>query len=269
MTAIDYETTYETIRVERRAPIYLITLNRRDRMNGFIPQIAVDLCRATEIARDDPEVRVLILTGADPAFSAGADLKVARELGSMAPVETRELVRGYQRAIFGLVTFPKPTIGAVNGVAAGGGSHLLMSCDVRIGSERARFGEAFIKIGLVPDLGGGYLLPRLIGLATARELVLTSRVIDAREAEDLGLLNRVVPHDALMDAAREMALQMAAMPADSLAAAKRLMYRRILPGLRRECEAEAVSQAICRSSEDNREAVEAFVTKRKPVFRGR
>jgi 2-(1,2-epoxy-1,2-dihydrophenyl)acetyl-CoA isomerase len=215
-----------------------------------------------------PGVRVLVVTGAGRAFCTGGDVGFMvrlKEQGAafdgLAP-----LVSAGGRAIARLVALPFPTIACVNGPAAGGGCNLALACDLRIASDRASFGESFVRIGLHPDWGGTYTLPRLVGLSKALELCWLGDMIDAAEALRIGLVNRVAPHEKLAEETRALAERLAAAPQTSVLAAKRLL--RASPGwsLEQCLDAEIEAQRACWMSPDSTEGVRAFVDKRKPAF---
>ncbi|MFC1896270.1 enoyl-CoA hydratase/isomerase family protein [Thermodesulfobacteriota bacterium] len=250
--------------------IATITLNRPRARNAVSWEMHDLLDEALDDAAADDAVRVVILTGTDPSFCSGTDVR-----GGMAPSAESRLAElpkgtGERRLSWKFVDVAKPTIAAVNGAAVGMGVEFATQCDIRIASEKARFGWIFPQRGLIPDTGAGtYLLPRIVGLSKACELVFSGEIIDADEALRIGVVSKVVPHEQLMPAAREMALKFCKGAPLSLRWAKQLIYR----GLERDLETHAAftSQLLgmCFQTEDHQEGVKSFLEKREPVFKGR
>lgn len=259
---------FQTILVERSNGVAHLTLNRPEARN------ALDLAMRDEIETTlreltaDESVRVLVVTGAGGHFCAGGDVKSMQAKRHTA-AEGRARVESMNRVILELVNFRAPTLAQVDGFAVGAGCNLALACDLIVASDRARFGQVFSKIGLVPDGGGSYLLPRLVGLAKAKELVFTAEIIDAAEALRIGLINRVVPAGELAQAVRELAGRIAAGPPITLALAKRLLNRSAHLDLAGALDLEAFSQAIAVETEDHQEGLRAFFEKRAPNFTGR
>src|SRR5207247_2285209 len=195
-----------------------VTLNRPEKLNAFDPEACDDLVEALRMLSTADAVRVIVITGAGRAFCAGADLGV---LGSRG----EELVRAGKDIALAIRNAPKPVLAAVNGPAAGGGANLALACDYRLAADRASIGQVFHKLGLGPDWGGTYFLPRLVGTAAALELVWSARMVPAEEARALGLFDRVVPHDALMTEARVLAESWAAQPPLAVRRAKEVLYQ--------------------------------------------
>ncbi|HEX8693328.1 MAG TPA: enoyl-CoA hydratase-related protein [Longimicrobium sp.] len=246
-----------------------ITLNRPDRLNAFAGAMRDDLYEAIDRADAEPAARVLVITGAGRGFCTGADVEVMSDLlarGDDAAFE--RLVEAGMRVIRRLARVGKPVVAAVNGPAAGAGASLALACDVRIASERASIGITFNRIGLHPDWGATYFLPRLVGRGRAAELVLTGRMVEAEEALRIGLFERVVPADAFDEEVRKLALELAARPPLALAAAKRSLARSLDEPLDAMLAAERDAQMHCFRSADAREGIAAFNEKRRPVFRG-
>jgi 2-(1,2-epoxy-1,2-dihydrophenyl)acetyl-CoA isomerase len=217
---------YETILYAVEEQIATITLNRPEKRNAYVPQMGEDVVAAFRTARDDAAVRAVILTGAGQGFCAGVDLDALKAMqagqatGKGPKLGEEEFVTSFPLE---LLAFPKPVIAAVNGAAVGVGVTMILPCDIRIASDRAKLGLTFTKLGILPGLGSTHLLPRLVGLGRAQELVLTARVIDAPEAAAIGLVNRVVAGEALIAIAREIAAQTIACDRDALAVAKRAL----------------------------------------------
>jgi len=265
---------YENVRLEKDAAIATITLHRPERLNALTPQMRVDVRAALEDAAADEGVRAIILTGAGRGFCAGADVVTVAERTEMAddePQRARLLQPVATPRILALMRgLHKPTICALNGVAAGAGTGLALTCDIIIASDQARFRVAFTRMGLPPGDGLSFLLPRRIGVHRALELAYTNDVIDAGEMERLGLVNRVVPHDGLMTAAREVATKMFQIPPITLALTKQCMYRGMsAPDIESQLSFESLVGRTLAGTEDQREAQRSFIERREPVYRGR
>ncbi|MFO8049075.1 MAG: crotonase/enoyl-CoA hydratase family protein [Desulfosudaceae bacterium] len=251
-----------------------LTLNRPETRNvitdaGTIAEIEA-ICRQVN---QDLDIRVLIITGADPAFSAGGNVKQMAEKTGMFAGSPAELMESYrqnvQRIPLAVHGLEAPTIAAVNGPAIGAGCDLALMCDMRLASVRARFGETFLNVGLIPGDGGAYFLPRAVGMAKACELTFTGEVIDAAAALQTGLVNEVVDHDQLLPKARELAGKIAAQPPRALRMAKRLLYMGQYMTLPHLLEQSAACQALCHHTRDHQEALQALFEKRSPDFKGK
>lgn len=262
----------------RENSVLWLTLNRPERKNSISPELRDELLGAIDEARTDEDVRCVVLTGAGDAFCAGVDLGRSKVTSGAASGETarpdlraiREAMkRGMQRVIRALWELDKPVIASVNGVAAGGGAQLALVCDLVIASSEARLIEIFVKRGLAVDSGGGWLLPRLVGLAKAKELVFFGDPISAEDARAAGLVNKVVPPDQLEQATREWAERLARGPTRSIGASKALLNRALEADLPTALEEEATAQAFVSQTHDFAEGVRAFAEKRDPEFKGR
>ena len=257
---------YESILVERRDRVGIITINRPEKRNALNIQTRAEGAAALDELRDDDSVRVVIFTGAgDKAFVAGADIG---EFAGRTALAQRAIM--LERGLFNAVdTFPKPVIAMVNGYCLGGGCELALACDIRIASETASFGQPEINLGIIPGGGGTQRLARLVGEGKAMEMILTGEIISAQEAFRLGLANQVVPADQLETKTMEVANRIAEKSPIALRLAKeavRLASRSNLDeGLRREVDLFA----LCFSSADKDEGVSAFLEKRKPDFKGK
>lgn len=249
--------------------IVTITLNRPDRLNALTFDVYDELRNTFRALNTEPGVGAVVITGAGKAFSAGGDLAFLQELPTMAPARAKEVVYGtFQRVPRAIRAMEKPVIAAVNGPAVGAGCEIAVACDFRIASDRARFGEVWMNLGCVPALGGMYLLPRLVGLAKATELILTGDIIDAAEALRIGLVSRVVAPDALAEAAATLAGRLARGPARAIAVAKAAINRGLDSNLWAELDTTVHAQTMCFTTSDFAEGVRALVEKRPPIFTG-
>jgi len=259
---------YEDLLMEKKDGIATITLNVPEKMNALSTGMRNSLLSvADEIAKDD-EVRVVIVTGAGRGFCSGADLSGGGARGEPSRSQRLEVL-GPSHGAEAFFKMDKPVIAAVNGVAAGAGFSLALSTDIRIASEAARFGAVFVLRGLVPDCGITYWLPRMVGTSKALELMFTGEIINAAEAERLGIVSRVVPPDDLMPVTRELAAKIAQQPPMPVELTKRIVYRSMADDIARHLDLETWAQRICSGSEDSREAIMAFLQKRPPApFKG-
>jgi enoyl-CoA hydratase/carnithine racemase len=260
---------YEQILYERDERVALITLNRPEKLNAWTPQMELEFIDAVERAARDPQVGALVVTGAGRGFCAGADISAwsqevaGKSGGSDSPADPRdgspELPIALSRG--------KPAIAAINGASVGVGLTMTLACDIRLASERARFSARFVKVGLTPESGSTRYLPLVAGLPNALYLALTGRIIDAAEAKERGLVDRVVPHDALMEDALSLAREIAANPTDAVWAAKRLIHQNANEDdLRRVVTLETYLIREMRRQPAHAEAVRAFIEKREPRF---
>ncbi len=265
---------FETILFGKEKEIATITLNRPDRLNAVTLFMHDELRKAINDIVSDEEIRVMILTGAGRGFCSGADRGAQAERAAMrdtgqriiksrhdqvAPVDTCTLVHKME----------KPTICAVNGAAVGIGLSLTLACDIRIASENARFGALWGRRGLMADGGGSYYLARVLGTSKALELLYTDDIIDAREAERIGLVSRVVPHEELMPTVKKLAGKIAKGPSVALELNKRAVYKALDDPLETILDFEYWGQSVCYTTEDHKEAIQAVAEKRDPVFKGR
>lgn len=252
---------------EKSEGIATITLNRPEALNAFSKEVVGEVLQAIEDARADENVRVLVLTGAgEKAFSAGADIKAMKGINAL---RARELSLMGEKLCLALENLEKPVIAALNGYALGGGLEVAMSCDIRIASDNARMGQTEINIGLIPGWGGTQRLTRLIGRTKAKELVFTGKMIDAKTAEQLGIVNIVAPADKFRETVRQFASELAQKAPVALRVAKTLIDKGAEIGLESALALEREGFGVVASTEDLQEGVSAFAEKRKPAFKGR
>ncbi len=262
---------YQDIIYTKEDGIASITLNRPDRMNALIPGISEGICEAVEDAAKDNEVRVLVITGTGRAFCAGGDVKAMAERSSQPGGEGERREPGVNNAPLYVLLhrLEKPVIAAINGVAVGGGLDMALACDIRIASDRARFAEVYIRRGIIPAGGGTYYLPRLVRIDRACLLIWTGDMIDAKEAERIGLVTMVVPHEELESATRELSEKLAKSPPLAIQRAKRAIYEGLGMSLEKTLEYINLINIELRETEDHKEGARAFVEKREPLFKGR
>ncbi len=259
--------SYEHILLSSAEGIGTLTLNRPDKLNAFAGMMRQELGDALAELEKDPKVRVVVITGAGRGFCAGADVGyMAKLVEERDAIAMAALVEAGRRVVTTIRESAKPVIASVNGVAAGGGANLALACDLRIASDRARLGQTFNRIGLHPDWGGSYFLPRLVGPAKALELFWTAEILDADECLRLGLFNRVVSHERLEEETFQFARMLAAKPALALALAKRAVHRSLGRTLPEMLDYELEAQMRCFESGDAAEGIRAFVEKRTAVF---
>jgi 2-(1,2-epoxy-1,2-dihydrophenyl)acetyl-CoA isomerase len=258
--------SFENILYEKKNGVATVTLNRPQAMNAFTVQMNGELQQALKDADDDKSIRCILLTGAGRGFCAGQDLKgrTPEKKGSLG-ASLRKL---YNPIILRLQRTEKISVAAVNGVAAGAGCNLALACDLRVASEEATFIQAFARVGLAPDCGGSIVLPRLVGLSKAMELLLLAEPVDAREALRIGLVAKVFPAEDRAGDARAIAENIAQGPR-SLGRIKRAVNRAVMRDLAAQLEYEAYLQEIAGRSSDYDEGVSAFIEKRTPVFTGK
>jgi enoyl-CoA hydratase/carnithine racemase len=260
---------YEHILVSEAEAITTITLNRPEKLNAFIGHMRRDLAEALEHAGSDRNVRVVIITGAGRAFSAGGDIGFMAELMERRDADEFARILGAgRRVITAIRQMTKPVIAAVNGPASGAGCNLALACDLRVASTTATFSQSFVKVGLHPDWGGTYFLPRLVGPNKACEMFFLGEAIDAAEAARLNIVNRLVAPEELEAATLQLAEQLRAAPPIALAAAKQAVYMSEAAELEEMMRYETEAQLRCFESDDGHEGVRAFFEKREPQFTG-
>ena len=261
---------YNTLLYEKSGNISTLILNRPDKLNALNLELFDELLLALKVINEDDEVKALILTGAGRAFCAGADLGMIQNLGKedFMP-KFRRLIQKVQAVTNAIEGLDKPVIGAINGAAIGGGFDIAIACDIRLASEAAVFSEAFIRLGLVPDMGATFRLPRLVGIARAKEIILTGDTISATEAERIGLVNWVVPANQLMEEAKKWAEKLAAGPPLAIKVAKQLLNNAASTDLHSALADEMVAQCQLITTQDHQEGIKAFLERRLPHFHGR
>ena len=252
---------------EKRDGIATITINRPATLNALNEETFLEILSRLEDAEKDENVKVIVFTGAgEKAFCVGLDLKTMK---SITTIDAWETTRRGHKLTLAIEELGKPVIAAINGYALGGGLELAMACDIRIASEKARVGQPEVNVGLIPGLGGTQRLPRLVGKGIAKELVFTGKMIDAKTAERIGLINMIVPPEKLKSAVEELAKEIMSKPPIAIKLAKELINNSIETDQRIGLIHEAEAVGILSSTEDFREGVSAFFEKRKPVYKGR
>lgn len=247
-----------------------ITLNRPDKLNSFTRAMHAELRAVLDTARSDASVRAILLTGAGRGFCAGQDLADVVDPATGKPGKVNNtLAEDYNPLIHTLQEIGIPVVCAVNGVAAGAGANIALACDIVLAARSASFIQAFVKIGLVPDAGGSYVLPRLIGLARAKALAMLGDKLDAETAERWGMIWKVVDDAQLMMEARKLAAHLATQPTKAIGLIKQAMHASLGNDLAAQLAVELDYQSQCADSHDYQEGVGAFLEKRKPAFKGR
>ena len=259
--------TYKTLLYEKKEGIGIVTINRPEALNALNSEVFNELYELFQEIEHDGEVRVVILTGSGTrAFVAGSDIT---EMAPQSSVEINSFVEKVRKASDRIYTLSKPTIAAINGYALGGGCELAMCCDLRIASEKARFGQPEINLAVIPGGGGTQRLTRLIGMTRAKELLYTGDMIDAPNALNMGLVNKVVPIDNLMDEAKAMAQKLMTKSGRILSLIKTAVNSGANMSLPDALDLEAQCFALCFATEDQKEGMKAFMEKRKAAFNNR
>lgn len=252
---------YNYLRLEKEGRVAILTIDRPEVLNAVDWDLVQELSTAVgEIAKDS-DLSVVIITGTGKAFVAGADIKAMSEMDS---IEAREFARSGQRLTSEIENMEKVTIAAINGYAFGGGCELAMACDLRIASDKAKIGQPELKLGIIPGWAGTQRLARLIGVTKAKEMIFTGAPIDATEALRIGLVNRVVPHDSLLDEAKKLAREILKVGPTALRLAKTVINRGIDTNLTTAASYEAEAFGVAFSTEEAREGMKAFIEKRDP-----
>ncbi|MCZ6641001.1 MAG: enoyl-CoA hydratase/isomerase family protein [Gammaproteobacteria bacterium] len=260
----------DVLLIEKTDNVAILTLNRPEKLNALSGELQNGYRDALAEARDDDDVRVVIITGAGRGFCSGADLTGApREKHTPTQSEHLDDFGWVGRQAMSFYGLDKPVIAAVNGVAAGAGMSLALACDMRVGSEKTRFKTVFIERNLSPDSGMSFFLPRIVGYSRAADLIFTSRAVDAEEAYRIGLIDRLVDHDSLMDCALEVAAQISQWPPLAMRVSKRVLQHNAEAELDQALRYELTSLSIGRKAvNDAKESRAAFLEKRKPVYTG-
>ncbi len=254
----------------REGQVEVITLNRPDILNAFNNNILLAVGQRLQELHQDDDARAVVITGEGRAFCTGADLTGGgARADAHTPTGMRLSTHVYSSVIRAVTTLEKPVIGAINGDAAGAGCNFALSCDLLVASEKARFIQIFVRRGLVADSGGTYFLPRLVGMAKAKELMFTGEAVDAQRALELGLVNKVVPHEKLMEEAMELASRLASGPTRAIGMIKRMLNRSFESDLETMLEFEASLQGIAVSTPDVVEGITSFLQKRPAKFTGK
>jgi 2-(1,2-epoxy-1,2-dihydrophenyl)acetyl-CoA isomerase len=262
--------SYETIQLEMRGSVCVLALNRPERLNALNVQVANDFKAAVNEALER-RARVIVLTGAGRSFSAGGDLRAMQEIAQQdgrGEAFFDEPLKLLNEAILLIRQTPVPFIAAVNGVASGGGCNLALACDLVVAAESARFNQAFIKIGLTPDCGGTFILPRLVGWKRATELLFSGDLISAKQAAEMGMINSVTPDEELMNAAMAMAEKLAQAPTAAIGRIKKLLDASAANDFGSQLDLERETQIESGKTKDFVEGVSAFLEKRPPRFVG-
>lgn len=257
---------FDNLLLEKDGPIAVLSVNRPKALNALNEDTLKDLDQAIDLVAADDEVKAVIITGTGNAFVAGADI-VAMQTNTA--IEGKAFGALGQRVFLKIERLPKPVIAAVNGFALGGGCELAMACDIRIASEKAKFGQPEVGLGIVPGFAGTQRMPRLIGTGLAKELIFTGDMIDANKALQIGLVNRVVPADELLGEAKKLAQKITSKAPLAVRYAKEAINEGMQVDLERGQLIEQNLLALCFSTEDQKEGMKAFIEKRKPQFKER
>jgi 2-(1,2-epoxy-1,2-dihydrophenyl)acetyl-CoA isomerase len=277
-----HQMPYRSLILEKEGPLAVITLNRPDAGNSFDFNMMVEFDDVIKVVSEDTDIRAVILTGAGKYFSTGIDLSMftnpealVEKEGGATEITPDPDDQTYGKgtiigAIIRMRNMKKPVIAAINGTVVGAAFAMTLCCDLRIASDKARFSMVFVKRGIVPDTGGSFTLPRIVGFPRACEMILTGDTIDAAEADRIGLVNRVVPHEELMTAARELAAKIAKNPPLAVQIAKAHLYTSMSEtDFIKQLKLEEQGQDVLLKTEDFMEAATAFIEKREPQFKGK
>jgi len=258
--------------VEKSDGVQTITLNRPKTLNAWNAQMGLEVASALDDARQDDNVRVVVVTGAGRGFSSGADMGLLSNVAENGPRIDNQVNRGPSiiSIVLQLRRLEKPVIAAINGITTGGGFGVALACDIRIASDRAEFSQVFVRRGIIPDAGCTFFLPKIVGTEKALELIFSGDKIDSRQALEMGLVGRVVPHEELMAEAMNFARRLASGPPIAIGLAKRAVYLGMESSdLPSHLDMEFAYNSLCFSTEDFREGVRSFREKRQPHFKGR
>ena len=253
---------------ETEGHIAKIILNRPEAKNAFSPEMITLWRESLERSQADQNIRVIVVTGNGDTFCSGGDIRDMAEGKLRSWDMKRFLWEGVHRIVLALEDIDKPVVAAINGMAMGAGLDMAIMCDLRVCSEKAKMAESYIMMGMAPGDGGAYFLPRLVGIARALELLLTGRVLGAKEAFDIGLVNRVVPHEKLLEETLSLAGEIASKPPLAARMIKRAVYQAQRSDLRSHLDYISSQLALLSETRDHQEAARAFLDKRKPHFKG-
>lgn len=260
---------YKTLLLDREGGVGTLTLNRPDKMNAFTQEMFREFIAGLLELDEDDGVRIVVITGAGKAFTVGLDIAEAGQ----GPTEFDKQVVPLQGTLSWTAqimrNMKKPIICAINGVAVGAGFSIALASDIRVMAEGAKIGGPFVRVGLVPEMGSTYNLPRLVGMGKACELVFTGKIIDAQEAREIGLVNHVVPRDSLKDETKKLAAEILEASPIALQLARKALYQGMDCDLPTQVQFEQLSQSTCFKTDDYMEAMKAFMEKRKPQFSGK
>jgi 2-(1,2-epoxy-1,2-dihydrophenyl)acetyl-CoA isomerase len=268
-TVLEGGKLYETVHYEKANGVANIALNRPEKLNAFDGTLHDELYKALGDAAEDEEIRCIVVRGEGRGFSAGADLAQVVRDADGDPDLGEYLRTTYSRLVKRMVGIEKPIVAALHGPVYGAGVGVALACDLRVAAQSARFSVAFVKIGLMPDAGVTFLLPRVVGLGRAMEMSMLGDALDAEEACRIGLVNKVVADDSLSEEVRNLAGRLATMPTSALGRMKRVLYASFETELETALETEAEGQTFCGFTQDHREGVTAFFEKREARFTGR
>lgn len=257
---------FQTISLTQEGAIGILTLNRPEAMNPINDELVSELSKAIERIAQDDQIRVVILTGGNKVFAAGGDIKAMQQFG---PLQAKKFVVPIHKLFNQMTELSKPTIAAIAGFALGGGVEMTLTCDFRIAADNAKFGFPEINLGIFPAAGGSQRLPRLIGMAKAKELMFTGDTIDAATALAIGLVNQVVHREALMEQAVKLANKLSAKPPITIKALKESMHNVFNTDINMGLNMEIEKFCSLFATEDQKEGMGAFIEKRKPDFKGR
>jgi 2-(1,2-epoxy-1,2-dihydrophenyl)acetyl-CoA isomerase len=261
---------YKNILTAKEGGIFTITLNRPEVYNAISPELFHELDEAVEEAAKDGETRVVVITGAGKAFCSGGDVNLdVSQVSRMTPFEWREYDGRFCETIKKIYWMEKPVIAAVNGIAGGGGCDLALACDIRIASENAKFAMFYVRMGIIPDIGGNYFLPKLVGLGRAKLIAFTGDFVDAATAERWGLVDVLAPAGEFDATVRELAQKLAKGPTKAIGMAKIAINKSLHMDLETSLDYSSNLQVFLFSTEDHREGYQAFLEKRKAAFKGR